>query len=66
MSIYIRTNYLDYKSVNDWFCRKINLSYRPLASALNNDILVSPADSRVIVFPRINSDLKVIFCFCFG
>lgn len=54
MSDYDRPDYRQYVSVNDWFTRHIKLERRPVGAGL-----VSAADSRVIVFPRIDSGTEL-------
>jgi phosphatidylserine decarboxylase len=48
MSEYVIESHLGYTSVNDWFTRAIDLSYRPLPS--NARAITSPADARSLIF----------------
>ena len=50
MSQFIPSNLGDYKSVDDWFVRRINMTLRPLPS--NPLAIVAPADSRLLLFER--------------
>jgi len=59
MSVYERTSYLDYTTVNDWFSRKISLVSRPVAQPTDDHVVVSPADARVIVFQVVPKDSDI-------
>ena len=56
MSIFVRKNYSEFTSVNDWFTRAINLTYRPLPDAA--DAITSPADCRMLVFRAEEEQLR--------
>jgi phosphatidylserine decarboxylase precursor len=58
MNIFVRKLATDYSTVNDWFIRHIDLSYRPLAVPGDESIIVSPADSRLIAFQQVPSDSR--------
>eukprot|EP01012_Entosiphon_sulcatum_P057201 TRINITY_DN80930_c0_g1_i1.p1 TRINITY_DN80930_c0_g1~~TRINITY_DN80930_c0_g1_i1.p1 ORF type:complete len:531 (+),score=70.20 TRINITY_DN80930_c0_g1_i1:63-1655(+) len=57
MSIFTPSDWKSYDSVNSWFVRKINPAFRP-APVSADDVVVAPADSRVLVFPKI-ADSKI-------
>jgi phosphatidylserine decarboxylase len=63
MSIYNRTEYWQYASVNDWFTRTLDpateVNQRPVASPQDDNIVVSPADARLMVFDHIDDELSV-------
>jgi len=63
MSIYNRSDYRQFKSVNEWFTRElhpnVSVNLRPVAEPTNPDVLVSPADARLMVFPNTVRDSKV-------
>jgi phosphatidylserine decarboxylase precursor len=44
-----------YKTFNEFFSRKLKPTARPLEGGTNNDIIVSMADSRLIVFNNISN-----------
>eukprot|EP00004_Rigifila_ramosa_P015528 TRINITY_DN360_c0_g1_i2.p1 TRINITY_DN360_c0_g1~~TRINITY_DN360_c0_g1_i2.p1 ORF type:complete len:677 (+),score=161.90 TRINITY_DN360_c0_g1_i2:238-2031(+) len=56
MSIFERTDYRDYFSVNDWFTRKLAAGARPIQSVGASNILSAPADARYSVFASIEED----------
>ena len=58
MSIYNRSNYDEYNSVNDWFTRTLKDSIRPIYQINNTNIVNSAADARVIVFPSVPNDQR--------
>jgi phosphatidylserine decarboxylase precursor len=59
MSMYDPQDYLQYSSVNAWFSRKLNYSYRSAAEPANPDIVSSPADCRTVGFQKIGTDQEV-------
>ncbi len=46
----------DYTSFNDFFTRKIDPAYRPIAKGSN--VVVSPSDSKVLGFTNLSTDRK--------
>ena len=50
MTEYKRENIEDYKTFNDFFTREIKEEARPVAGPENSSIVVSAADSRLVVF----------------
>jgi phosphatidylserine decarboxylase len=58
MSIYERTNYEDYVSVNDWFTRPLAANVRPIAMPNNDSVIVSPADARLMCFDNVDPDSR--------
>ena len=75
MSIYNYTDYRDYKSVNNWFSRHLKMdvpnerSVRPIARPsddnVTDNIIVSPADCRLVVFQNVIHFCLLPFCFSF-
>jgi len=59
MSIFNRTNYLDYNSANDWLTRTLAPGFRPIAAINDSTVLTSPADSRVMVFRQVPRDSTI-------
>jgi phosphatidylserine decarboxylase precursor len=59
MSLFVPSDYLQYNSVNDWFVRKINSSYRPISFPADVRVVTSPADCRTVGFQRINGDQEI-------
>jgi len=59
MNIFIPSNYLDYSSVNDWFIRQMNFSYRPITKANVSSVAVMPADARIVAFENVPPDQAV-------
>ena len=61
MSIYNRTSYLQYRTVNDWFSRELSADpgVRPLASPGDDAVVSSGADCRAIAFARVPPDQRV-------
>jgi len=59
MSIYNRTSYTQYNSVNDWFSRELAPGVRPVADLSDPSVVVSGADARVVVYERVPSDSTV-------
>lgn len=63
MSIYNRTKYYEFKSINDWFYRHLRdvrdaeKPVRPINQ--NADYIVSSADCRVVAFDKVPDDHKV-------
>jgi phosphatidylserine decarboxylase precursor len=57
MSVYERENYLDYRTVNDWFSRTIKKELRPVANSTT--AVVSPADARYVVYNDVESEVKI-------
>lgn len=56
MSQYEPEDYSEYDSVNGWFVRNLAPGARPIADADNDDVCVSPADARLMVFPNAETD----------
>lgn len=48
----------EYKSFNDFFARKLKPGCRPIDSPSDPSVLVSPADSRIVVYPTIELSYK--------
>lgn len=46
-----------FKNFNDFFTRHLKPEARPVD--LNDDVIVSPADGRVLVFPKLDEDIYV-------
>ncbi len=46
----------EYKSFNDFFTRRIDMQYRPVAKGIN--VVTSPADGKVLGFSNITTDRK--------
>lgn len=64
MSIYARPSYTQYSTVNDWFTRPLvspMSSVRPIAFLNDSQVIVSPSDARINVFPNIDVDAKIWF-----
>jgi len=59
MNIFIPSSYADYSSVNDWFIRQMNFSYRPIAEPNISSVAVMPADARVVAFENVPPDQTV-------
>jgi len=63
MSIFSRHSYTEFVSANDWFTRQLHpntsISLRPIAQPLNDDVVVSPADARIMVFDYIDEELNL-------
>ncbi|CEO97201.1 Phosphatidylserine decarboxylase [Plasmodiophora brassicae] len=69
MSLFERQDYRQYESVNDWFARSIRPEERPFraspprARPSNRNLLLmgigSPADGRILVFPRLGRDARL-------
>ena len=53
MSEYEPSDYREYTSVNDWFIRPILDEARPLAAVGREDVIVSPADCRMLVYDDV-------------
>jgi phosphatidylserine decarboxylase len=53
MNMFQPSDYHQYRSVNEWFIRDVKEGVRPIASPSNSSVIVSPAESRVMVFQRI-------------
>ena len=47
----------EYRSFNDFFTRKLKNGARP--AAVGNDVLCSPADGRLLVYPDVEKDVKI-------
>jgi len=60
MSTFDPSNWQDYDSVNDFFIRKLANGSRPIASPNDDSVLVSPADSRVLILPNLPSSFSVV------
>lgn len=50
MSLFVPSDYTAYNTVDEWFTRAIDASFRPLPSS--EIAIVSPADSRLLVFEQ--------------
>jgi len=63
MSVFKYPDYRNYSTVNDWFKRELSpdpyYSQRPIAQYLNQSIIVSPCDARVMVFPNVTSNMSL-------
>ncbi|ETO27160.1 hypothetical protein RFI_09971 [Reticulomyxa filosa] len=53
MTIMLKKNVEDYKTFNDFFARPVDPIARPLASPDNENVIVSPADCRMVLFSNI-------------
>ncbi|MBE6364656.1 MAG: phosphatidylserine decarboxylase [Lentisphaerae bacterium] len=47
----------EYRSFNDFFTRKLKNGARP--AAVGNDVLCSPADGRLLIYPDVEKDVKI-------
>lgn len=56
MSIYVPSDYRQYNTVNEWFIRSLKMGVRPIYN-LDPNAIVSPADSRVMTFATVPTDL---------
>jgi len=62
MDIFDRTHYTEYETVNDWFSRELQplndstRPVRPIDGEGDYNIVVSPADCRVVVFQEVQDD----------
>uniref|UniRef100_A0A7S4LID6 Phosphatidylserine decarboxylase n=1 Tax=Eutreptiella gymnastica TaxID=73025 RepID=A0A7S4LID6_9EUGL len=54
MDLYTPRDYTQYKSVNDWFIRRINTTFRPVTAVVYNMEIVSPADCRMLIYPNLD------------
>ena len=59
MSIYDRTSYTEYTSVNDWFTRQLAVGARPIYGSALDNVVVSSADCRAVVYESVPKDLKL-------
>ncbi|KNC46343.1 uncharacterized protein AMSG_02795 [Thecamonas trahens ATCC 50062] len=58
MSLFNRTEYWQFDSVNDWFIRRLRDGARPLASPGSTAVISSVADCRLTVFNSIDRDVS--------
>jgi len=59
MTLFVPSDYTQYSSVNAWFTRKINSTFRPISFPNDNTVVTSPADCRTIGFEQIGKDQEI-------
>lgn len=59
MSVYVLTSFRNFTSVNDWFTRAINITYRPVPA--DTTAIVSPADCRMLVYRNVDDSATYWF-----
>lgn len=59
MTLFDRPFYYQYNSVNDWFTRSLAPGVRPVASPSDDNVVVSPADARLMVFANVKTDHQI-------
>jgi phosphatidylserine decarboxylase precursor len=59
MTDYSPSEWWRYSSVNEWFIRDLAPGARPVAYPGRREVVVSPADSRVLVFPNVSRATKL-------
>jgi len=52
LNILVKKNISDYRTFNDFFARAIDPNARPLDSPQDKNVILSPADCRMMVFPN--------------
>merc|ERR1719454_1045550 len=56
------TNLNDYKSFNQFFIRKIDMSKRPINDHLSKDSLCSPCDGKILSFGELKRPGNTVEC----
>jgi len=59
MTLFVPSDYTQYSSVNDWFTRHINSSFRPISFPNDDTVVTSPADCRTIGFEHVGTDQEI-------
>eukprot|EP00475_Leptophrys_vorax_P011557 TRINITY_DN1811_c0_g1_i1.p1 TRINITY_DN1811_c0_g1~~TRINITY_DN1811_c0_g1_i1.p1 ORF type:complete len:668 (-),score=135.87 TRINITY_DN1811_c0_g1_i1:1175-3178(-) len=59
MTLFVPSDYTKYNSVNDWFIRNINMTFRPIAFSNDATVITSPADSRTVGFENVGTDQEI-------
>jgi len=59
MSLFVPSDYKQYNSVNAWFTRKINSTFRPISFPNDVTVVTSPADCRTIGFQKVGIDQEI-------
>jgi len=59
MDLFVPSDYMQYASVNAWFTRKINSTFRPISFPSDSSAITSPADCRTVGFQKVGTDQEI-------